>query len=390
MKRVLILAGLMAAVNLVANPLQIGAGETRIFANRDGSFELFVLAVPGRASILLTDSSVDESQLADSYALRSYDEHISLVGERRILDGVYIDNTDRIARGLEPVFFLMSSRPLAVPFFNDEREWFHIHLPSAVIWGYPWGREGQFEFNEGTWFNIRAFALPDTNYGNNQYGVDYYDSAFIIRTGIPLPQLPPPHRPFQVFTAATGGRFWGDVQQSSQLGAITQDILAAHSAGNTIDLAFVIDTTLSMKVHLDYIKDELLTNLMQQVQAANPSRTLRLAIVRYRDYPPAQYLTRTAAFSTDLASHNAFIRAIIAGGGGDIPEAVYEGLQAALQLDWQSDERIIIQIGDAPPHPTPRGRGEQWVDGQMVIDLANQKNIKLYAIYMQDPRRVGR
>ncbi len=37
-------------------------------------------------------------------------------------------------------------------------------------------------------------------------------------------------------------------------------------------------------------------------------------------------------------------------GGGDIPEDVLGGLNAAANLSWQAPTRFLVLIGDAPAH----------------------------------------
>ena len=70
--------------------------------------------------------------------------------------------------------------------------------------------------------------------------------------------------------------------------------------------------------------------------------------------------------------------------GGDIPEAVYEALFASLEYyNWRSSaERKIILIGDAEPHPKPRGSGKY--SKELVASLAEQKGIKIDAIIVPD------
>ena len=70
--------------------------------------------------------------------------------------------------------------------------------------------------------------------------------------------------------------------------------------------------------------------------------------------------------------------------GGDIPEAVYEALFASMEYySWRNDaERKIILIGDAEPHPTPRGSGKYSKD--LVARLAEQKGVMIDAIIVPD------
>jgi hypothetical protein len=104
--------------------------------------------------------------------------------------------------------------------------------------------------------------------------------------------------------------------------------------------------------------DEILAQL-QSFQAAGCH--IRVALVLYRDHvPKEEFVTRVQPFTTDLQKVRDMIMAIKAKNGGDEPEAVYEGIFAALQeLQWSGDLRSAIVIGDAPPHPPSDGLGSQ-------------------------------
>ena len=68
--------------------------------------------------------------------------------------------------------------------------------------------------------------------------------------------------------------------------------------------------------------------------------------------------------------------------GGDIPEAVYEAIYASSEFySWRAGTtKRIILIGDAEPHPKPRGLGKYSKD--YVMGLAEAKDIKVKAILL--------
>jgi hypothetical protein len=92
----------------------------------------------------------------------------------------------------------------------------------------------------------------------------------------------------------------------------------------------------------------------------------RIGFVAYRDqmkYDPGEFeftvrsipLTKCDKLGLDdLAS---FLRDIEAKGGGDVPEAVYEGIDAAAKRGgWiRGARKVIIVVGDAPPHAEDNG-----------------------------------
>lgn len=119
---------------------------------------------------------------------------------------------------------------------------------------------------------------------------------------------------------------------------------------NEFDLAFVIDTTGSMGSFIAAAQRQM----VEIVQALTDAKgvDIRVAIVEYRDHPPQdRMLTRTHDFSGDLKSVQKNINKLAADGGGDEPEAVYDGLRVCSELDWRDHaRRVAVLIGDAPPH----------------------------------------
>ena len=77
--------------------------------------------------------------------------------------------------------------------------------------------------------------------------------------------------------------------------------------------------------------------------------------------------------------------------GGDIPEAVYEAMFASIDFYQWNPESVkkVILVGDAEPHPQPRGSGKY--SKQLVEKLAKEKGISINAIILPDDKsRRGR
>jgi hypothetical protein len=115
-----------------------------------------------------------------------------------------------------------------------------------------------------------------------------------------------------------------------------------------LDVALVIDATDSMQFVTDSVKSRLLklvTSLRQMVP------TSRIGIVAYRD-KGEDYVTKWVDLSFSTGKIQDFLSNLHAGGGGDWPEAVYEGLEAAVNdLNWRKkSKRIIILVPGSPPH----------------------------------------
>jgi hypothetical protein len=138
------------------------------------------------------------------------------------------------------------------------------------------------------------------------------------------------------------------------------DELLARKKGASLDLVLCIDVTDTMINGLEDMRTRLPALLAKRL-ADFPS--FRIGAVAYKDYFE-EYLYKRFDFTRDLAAFSADLEALHCGGGRDIPEAVYEALYAAgTEFPWEAEARLVILIGDAPPHPLPRGSvGEAEVE----------------------------
>jgi Mg-chelatase subunit ChlD len=120
---------------------------------------------------------------------------------------------------------------------------------------------------------------------------------------------------------------------------------------NEFDLAFVVDTTGSMGGLIDAARKQMVEMIDGLTRAADVA--MRLAVVEYRDHPPQdRLLTRRHDFAADLKAVHRTLTGLRADGGGDGPEAVLDGLNAAAEaLSWRPHaRRVAVLVGDAPPH----------------------------------------
>jgi len=80
---------------------------------------------------------------------------------------------------------------------------------------------------------------------------------------------------------------------------------------------------------------------------------MKFGVIAYKDHQLNEnaYLTRIQPL-TDEAKAIEFIAGLTSDGGGDICEAVLDGLhQAVTHAEWRSDStKFIFHIADAPPH----------------------------------------
>lgn len=142
------------------------------------------------------------------------------------------------------------------------------------------------------------------------------------------------------------------------------------------EIMFVVDATGSMGDEINFLKAEL-GDVITRVQNLNEDLNVRLGSVFYRDQAD-KYITRASALSSDISQTTQFIQNQTAGGGGDYPEAVDQGLELALNQDWSEEavSRIVFLLLDAPPHDDEASKERM----REMYTLAAQKGIKIVPV----------
>lgn len=139
-----------------------------------------------------------------------------------------------------------------------------------------------------------------------------------------------------------------------------------------LEIGFMVDATSSMSDEIDYLKKDvvdIISNSKKYIQGS-----VKVASVFYRDKGD-EYLTRVADFKP-IKDAEKFINVQNAGGGGDFPEAVEDGLEASInQLSWseKNTTKILFMVLDAPPHMNDIALKSI----EKNIQLAAQKGIRL-------------
>ena len=117
---------------------------------------------------------------------------------------------------------------------------------------------------------------------------------------------------------------------------------------SSLDLVFLVDCTGSMfpyisqtKQDIDYIVDFIKEEFENKV---------KLGFVGYRDHQDGSYRIQNLDLSENIDVFKEFVGSIEATGGDDGPEDVLGGLEAAINLNWSSKNKVLIHVGDAPQH----------------------------------------
>ncbi len=175
-------------------------------------------------------------------------------------------------------------------------------------------------------------------------------AGLIKRTNIPTVGILSPTRT----TGGTGGGSGGGtagfgVGIGNALGGSTNQF-AAYIAGmreSGLDVVFVVDATGTMGWVIDEVKDRL-RDISTVIRSLVP--IARFGVVAFRD-KESGFITRDQPLTYSTLKVQRFIDDLRAEGGGDIYEAVHEGLKVGIEgSDWRlGARRIIILIGDYPP-----------------------------------------
>lgn len=396
--------------------LRITAEDVRIIPEPDaqkGGYHLYVRKLPDVQSILLTETTKDPNGVNDSFAYRAKEYNPINGDEIRYLDGKpLISQTAR--------YSLIDSTVENTDFFGPA---FHIYIPEVIVYGYPWSRYGEVTVGKGTFINIRSFSKPYADYSG-----EFMDSPFMFdlrrarRKPRPAAQKPKPEpseeKPQEVpppkedLPEASDEKPEAEEVEtiltddynpiaSDKFKEISEKMIYSKGPENlpddicaildeiddksNLDVVFAIDATGSMKNDIEKLKTDLNPLIKEKFRDAQGAR---FGLLFYRDYGDTFYYkglpVKMYSFTTNLDSFNKNLNAIKINGkeGGDIPEAVYEAIYASCEFYvWRKDAaKLVILIGDAEPHPTPRKSGKYSKD--FVMNVAAEKGIKIRSILL--------
>jgi von Willebrand factor type A domain len=179
-----------------------------------------------------------------------------------------------------------------------------------------------------------------------------------------------------------GGPFHFSVGNNSVKGTPNANLKLAIDEvvqpGNKLDIVFAIDATGSMGDEIDRLKASVDT-IASRVSSLPGQPDLRMGMTIYRDKGD-EFVTRNTDLTSDIQSFRRSLAKVEAGGGGDVPEALDEGLSDALNAqNWRpagSATQLVFLIGDAGPHvdrQVPHGYNDSAI-------AANARGIKIFPI----------
>jgi hypothetical protein len=373
---------------------QAQAAGTNLFAAE--GVTLYIRKKAAVQSVMLVETTKDPAGKEDNYAYRALEFNTINGTELRYLDGKLLES--KFGK-----FSLISSTVVNHPMLG---ECFKIYIPPVVEYGYPWTRHGTVSIAKGMFINIRTFSKK---YGD--YTGDFADNPFMFDFAEykkPESKSAEGRKPVELTltddynpTAATtfneiAEKGKGLLRFSKGPKTLPDDIIDSLETINPrdkVDVVFAIDTTGSMKDDMETLRTVWVPELIEELQKFGD---VRLGLLLYRDYGdsynyknlPVKYFS----FTSDVAQFTKNLGTVKIKGkeGGDVPEAVYEALYASIEFyAWRTDaQKKIILIGDAEPHPTPRGTKK--ISQEQVVSLSQEKQITLDCIIVPDDKAKSR
>ncbi|PKY54606.1 kinase-like protein [Rhizophagus irregularis] len=150
-----------------------------------------------------------------------------------------------------------------------------------------------------------------------------------------------------------------------------------------VDLCFVLDCTDSMEPFIAAARDCII-QVTNYIKHTNPSIELRVGFCGYRDHCDGDGRLQFLDFTDKYEQFITYMQSVFHYGGGDAPEDVLGGLNEAItKMDWKNGTRVLLHIGDYPPHGTKfTDLSDSYPDGdphgltaENVLEKMQSKNI---------------
>lgn len=345
--------------------LSLGAQDVRVVPRDDG-FHLVIRQRPGLASVMLTEAfELPDHKLA-TYSWRGLESNGVNGAEKRLLNGKFLPS---------PNLYLISSTPVADPFFGPS---FEILVPPVIEYGSataPNSRYGRVDVKaelakpQGKLrFSIRAFSKPFEDYTGA-----YHENGFEFSNILVAQALPVDHGKYVKGFEDLFRRLGPTYKASDAADGVRFLKTLFH---DDLDLVLCLDTTMSMTQNLKALREDLLPGLAELVGGL---KNFRLGLVLYKDYGEP-YVTSPLALSSEVSAWSKLVSQASASGGGDVPEAVVEALDAGLGLFKKEvgSNKLIVVFGDAPQHDSPRGK----LNESEVLSRLAAANVALQSVML--------
>jgi hypothetical protein len=142
-----------------------------------------------------------------------------------------------------------------------------------------------------------------------------------------------------------------------------REVISFDYLSDALDLVFVFDDTGSMGSEIDGAKAGV-TDLTDKIDKTGVDA--RYALVSFKDDVEIDQ-----RFTKRAGSLKSSVDALRAGGGGDTPEANFDAIERALDLNWRTNaQQVIVDITDAASHYRGDGSGfSEYTFEEVARDL---------------------
>jgi Mg-chelatase subunit ChlD len=190
-------------------------------------------------------------------------------------------------------------------------------------------------------------------------------------------KAPPSETEFTVRVEKSGANKEFKLTRGTQTEWKTTLTLSAAQTPIKIDVLFLLDTTGSMGDELAQLQTNIIS-VSAQIAGLPGNPDTRYGLVAYRDRGD-EYVTQISQFTPDVKTFQGSLNLLKAGGGGDIPEALNDGLHDALNgVEWSGDDtiKLIFLVTDAPPQLKYPGD----FDYSQEMRDASKRGIKIFSL----------
>lgn len=177
-----------------------------------------------------------------------------------------------------------------------------------------------------------------------------------------------------------------DTTPTTQPGSYSEAQFATMQAGaRMLDVVFCMDSTGSMQPFIESAKSVVAT-MAQEFTHLSFRPDLAFGLVAYRDHCESGFVTRVFDLDRDSDRFLSRIADLRADAGGDVVEAVYDGVYDACEkISWRGgglSTRVIVLIGDCSAHEPGDPQNPRNISRDHLVSLATRpdRHIKLFAL----------
>ena len=151
-----------------------------------------------------------------------------------------------------------------------------------------------------------------------------------------------------------------------------------------IDLVFVVDATGSMDPYIAGVK-ETVKVIAEKMRDLDIAPDMAYGLWAYRDHgSESEYVTKGWPLQCDHDSLLKSLGNLEASGGGDTREAVYDGVQDAINCtSWRGEglsHRIVVLMGDCSAHDPGTEGNPRNISAEDLIREATEHNVTLFSL----------